>query len=92
MSFKIEVDRGVALLDKHNPGWREKIDREKLDLNDFWNCILGQLYGVMDDGMNELFGEGQWRDNDAVAHGFWLNTAKRYDYPGLTSEWKSRLS
>ncbi|RJQ34955.1 hypothetical protein C4568_01755 [Candidatus Parcubacteria bacterium] len=40
------VARGVRLLDRKGPpGWRSKIDLEKLEIRSGSRCILGQIYG-----------------------------------------------
>lgn len=38
------VTAGIAFLDEKVPGWREKIDMNRLELNNSNNCILGQLF------------------------------------------------
>ena len=37
------VDRGVAVLDQVEPGWRDKINTERLDLSSMSWCVWGQL-------------------------------------------------
>lgn len=37
------VDRGVELLDRKVPSWREHIDLAEFDLSSTRNCIVGQL-------------------------------------------------
>jgi hypothetical protein len=39
------AERGAALLDQLQPGWRDQIDVASLALNDCAACVLGQLYG-----------------------------------------------
>lgn len=39
------VAQGVKVLDHLMPGWHEKIDLAKLDLDCNENCITGQLWG-----------------------------------------------
>lgn len=39
------VRRGAAYLDGADPGWRARIDPERLELSDGSHCILGQLHG-----------------------------------------------
>lgn len=48
------VKRGAALLDEKHPGWAEKIDKLLLDMNDCYDCVLGQLYGEYFDGREAL--------------------------------------
>lgn len=52
--MQANVDRGAALLDKHNPDWRTKIDVNKLDVMCGDYCILGQLYGGYAKGLSNL--------------------------------------
>jgi hypothetical protein len=40
------VAAGAAWLDEHEPGWRQRIDRDKLDLGNCVRCIGGQLAGI----------------------------------------------
>lgn len=37
--------RGAALLDEKDPGWRDRIDRDELDLRLPCGCIIGQDFG-----------------------------------------------
>lgn len=39
------VNRGVALLDAHVPGWYNQVDVSILNLHSSINCVLGQVYG-----------------------------------------------
>jgi hypothetical protein len=48
------VREGVRLLDEQNPGWDSRIDLARLDMRQCGNCILGQLYGEYDQGLNKL--------------------------------------
>lgn len=36
--------RGAAFLDEVAPGWRERIDVERLDIASSCSCVLGQLW------------------------------------------------
>jgi hypothetical protein len=45
--------RGAALLDEHNPGWREKLQR-LIYFPDSFDCPLGQLYGSYGAGVRAL--------------------------------------
>lgn len=46
--FEVEIARGAAFLDEKTPGWRERIDLDKLDLGECDVCVLGQLSGTDD--------------------------------------------
>ena len=39
------IDRAAARLDVLVPKWAQRIDLERLDLNDSQDCILGQVFG-----------------------------------------------
>lgn len=68
------VVRGVELLDAKEPGWRDRINLEALNLGDVHQCVLGQTFGHYLTGLGALGIEagGQSRD-----HGF---TASECDY------------
>lgn len=52
-----QVARGMALLDAHGPAdWRERIDLDRLTFKSSTDCVLGQVYGDMDLGLDELAG------------------------------------
>lgn len=44
------VQAGGAVLDQHHPGWRTKIDTDRLDIGSGMDCVLGQLYSHLDMG------------------------------------------
>lgn len=53
------IDRvrdGARLLDEQRPGWWQRIDILKLEMNNCSKCILGQLFGHYDSGLTRLFG------------------------------------
>lgn len=80
------VRKGVALLDKAEPGWVDRIDLYMLDLADFNRCIMGQLHGNFTEGLRTygLFAV----DADAHRHGFDTGSAvSGKAYAELTSEW-----
>jgi len=64
-----KVLRGARLLDKKYPGWEKKISLPELDLNSCEVCVLGQLYGIYETGLGQVFEDGDRSD------GF-----KRYHY------------
>jgi hypothetical protein len=39
------VARGIELLDSHIPGWADRIDLSRLDIQSCVSCVLGQLGG-----------------------------------------------
>jgi hypothetical protein len=53
-ALKTRVIRGIELLQKkHGDGWIE-IDLKTLDLRDGDRCVLGQLYGDYEQGLEAL--------------------------------------
>jgi hypothetical protein len=66
--FEVEVARGAALLDHKNPGWWRAINIGFLDMEKCTRCILGQLYGQYQHGLNQL---EMWESN-AARHGFYV--------------------
>lgn len=90
------VARGVALLDRVEPGWFHRIDVNALNVANNRDCVLGRLYGDYSLGAKAL---GLNQDG-AAEHGFQvtmfkgvfgfeesvLNSLK--EYPALTQEWR----
>ena len=68
------VKRGAAWLDEHEPGWRGRIDLNKVDLASECNCVLGQLYG----GYTEALQHFDLTDKDARRLGFWRSGSQRW--------------
>ena len=85
------VAAGAALLDQKNPGWRERINVEELQLWSRFQCILGQLYGVYETGLGALGAYGNDGYNNeldwAIRHGF----NGRFGDP-LNEAWKRELA
>jgi hypothetical protein len=50
------VRRGMKLLDEAKPGWERQIKLVDLSLDDANYCVLGQLYGTYDEGLERLGG------------------------------------
>lgn len=73
------VDRGAAWLDTAFPGWRDRIDADRLDLGDNCDCVLGQLleahrgdefYDLAADHADEWGSEAYPGERWALDHGF----------------------
>ena len=45
---------GAKFLDAELPGWFGSVDLSDLAMNDCALCILGQVYGYYEDGLNAL--------------------------------------
>ena len=85
------VRAGMALLDFRKPGWRHKIDLEKLDLRSCQSCVLGEVYGDYCLGMSTLFPHDEnstsSRSEVAQSLGFYLNNDRHYN--DLTAVWRA---
>jgi len=54
LPYTEQINAGIALLNSKCPGWQDRIDLSKLDMLSGYHCILGQLYGDDDRGLEEL--------------------------------------
>ncbi len=99
------IARGAAFLDERAPGWRQRIDLEKLELSSCVACVLGQVSANADPyGWREVrLGFGLDFES-AEDHGFALSddeyetvmeaieSADDMDvYDELTSEWRQYI-
>ena len=64
------VARGAALLDAHQPGWENRINRGTLVMGSLRQCLLGQLYGDFDTGLDILFPDNDETECLGAHHGF----------------------
>lgn len=48
------VRRGAAFLDGHIPGWRARVNADRLDMSGRRKSVLGQLFGDADHGLLAL--------------------------------------
>jgi hypothetical protein len=48
------VARTATLLDARTPGWASRINPETLDIHSSGNCVLGQVYGYLNTGLEIL--------------------------------------
>lgn len=63
------VRRGAALLDERGPAdWRDRLDRDALDLRWCHTCVVGQVYRDEFD-LDEYDGDDEDRGYDAYDHG-----------------------
>jgi Uri superfamily endonuclease len=80
------VDHGAALLDERLPGWRRVIDPDGLELRHCSECILGQLFGDYDRGLQAL----GLSEDDASTHGFYRPA--RSTWERLNAAWRKVLA
>lgn len=48
------IERGIAMLDSRIADWRERVDLDALDMADAQACLLGQIYGSLNQGLEAL--------------------------------------
>lgn len=56
---EIAAGKGARWLDKHHPGWFEKIDLRLLRLQNTRMCILGQCFGEFWAALTQITGEDE---------------------------------
>lgn len=98
--LQARVDAGAALLDRRDPTWFRRIDKDRLDISACANCIMGQLGGLKVDEDGHVLGDweevaagyGLHTKADLLAHGFtliswdhWFATVR--PWPLLTEMW-----
>lgn len=66
------VEKGVALLDAHDPDWWRRINVQALDLSSCVRCVIGQLCGNYTLGLADL----RLSPSEAIAHGFSITPAE----------------
>ena len=53
--FEAQIQAGAKLLEeKVGPDWFKKIDLQRLEMFNCYNCVLGQIFGEYWDGLTEL--------------------------------------
>ncbi len=92
--FDGEIDAGVALLDKEiGPEWVFRVNLLAFDIRSPCRCVIGQVMGDYDAGINQLALEDE---EDVIAGerlGFTLNSwsfSEGWDL--LDEEWVERLT
>lgn len=92
------VDKGIAFLDEKVPGWRDKINRETLEVYSPCSCIIGQLYsGHYCQGLTQLGipAEGQHAEEylgfDIECDQGPISLHRSHGYAVLTQIWKDKL-
>lgn len=80
------VDRGAALLDAEIPGWVQRIDLDRFRMSSCSRCILGQLFGSFENGLDEL----HLRSRVDSPEGFDIVTPED-EYAAFTAAWKQLI-
>jgi hypothetical protein len=79
---KERVLRGLDLLqEKYGPGWEEMIIPADLEMADGSVCVLGQVYGDYEDGLEELGLQ------NGLRHGFVEDEREGVSYADLNAAW-----
>ena len=97
------VDAGINLLDKNlDPGWRDLINLDNLDVGYSTLCVLGQIYGSPYEAQVERDIGFPLISEASEHHGFYLVDPMQYGdevhgeykegYELLTEIWKQKLS
>ncbi len=93
-TYPAEVAQGAALLDRELPDWPAKVDPCRLDQGFADACVLGQLYGDYDFGLDALRPLGADPDRWACAHGFCCDAevARSQEWVQLIDAWRAELA
>jgi hypothetical protein len=85
------AQQGAAFLDRHAPEWAERIDLKRFDIQSTLCCVLGQLYGNVENGLNAL-GLGLCRDA-MFRYGFAASTigGLEKNIQKLNDEWRIEI-
>lgn len=87
------VQRSIVLLDTCAPGdWRDQINLEHLNLDDGECCVLGQIYGDYQVGLEAL--HECWSNLDVFTPGLedWSDTVEAFDSGYFEEAWMRALS
>ena len=68
--IKNRVIKGAKFLDTKMPGWYNKIDISRLNINNSCNCIIGQLYGNFWEELDIVFKQFKHTTLAAELRGF----------------------
>jgi hypothetical protein len=80
-TIRERVQSGAAWLDQHHPGWPDRIDLERLEMEHCHRCILGQVIGDYYQAPLEL--------DTAIAYGF---DASGSEQPNGSDAWFAQLN
>lgn len=94
--LKERVLAGLAALEaEHGPGWEDLIYPAELHMLDCSYCVLGQVYGSYEVGLEALSPTGKLADSDGVALGFcraWTDDGPREEWEDLEAAWLLTLT
>lgn len=91
-TIRARVERGFAILTRAQ---RDRVDIDKLNMQDGWDCILGQIFGWFGSACDQLFPttSGRFDLERAEEHGFYIEAESDMftNYAALQREWIRRL-
>jgi hypothetical protein len=87
-SIAERVNAGAAWLDEHEPGWVDRINRDRLDLEDCNRCVGGQLAGWY----HYFLQRHDLTDDTAVRLGFDHPLGISGDFDPLTAAWRELIA
>ncbi|MET9119887.1 hypothetical protein [Streptomyces sp. NPDC004528] len=97
MSVEQRASNGFELMNLCGPkGWRERVDRDALDIDHGYFCVLGQVYAEEADGegyehaLTELDFDHAGTADDLIFYGFY--SLGHDDGPALTKAWRDLLA
>lgn len=94
LSAHQRVIAGIGFLDKTSPGWRNKIDRDTLDIRYDCTCAIAQVHGSFNDnvGKDRLI-KSHKQAADLGFYAYCHGTAgERAEYAALTKAWRHILA
>jgi len=95
LNIEDRVQKGIDYLNKNYPDWLDQINIDRLDLNDPFDCILGQLFGNFSRSNLNWVEVGEYgfdRPHDLYEEYNEENVANRLKYfEDLTFFWKKKI-
>lgn len=94
-SVQSRVDRGMAVMDEHFPGWTDKICLKTFNITSSLSCVLGQVFcleGYYFGGWRKMRQMGIVNDGPPAAYGFEATPPMHSDYQALQIEWENRIA
>jgi hypothetical protein len=88
--YSARVARGAALLDRIRPSWAREIKLDVFDMGLCSKCVLGQLYGLYDDGLDAL----GLISGDRAEYIYGFNSSsltQMASYAALTTAWRAEI-
>lgn len=101
--YEKEITRGTAVLDassRHGLGWVFHVDVDRLRMEEWSDCVVGQLFGEFHGGIEQLLCASDWTGAQVrftVDHGFEISpeigeTLSLREYNTLTVEWCAHIA